>query len=767
MNENRPFTPIYILIGGAIISIILFAALHRMDQNAATEQFGSEVDSRISAISEITSEVENIVFSIRAFFDASEDVNRQEFSVWAKRFRERYGFVSGLLWVPKVTHDQREKFEIDARRSGAESFQIMEATGPRSVQRSRYRTEYFPINYIEPLAEYETYLGIDLLAVPGVKERLLQSIDENALIGLPLLFCDIEKYSSPYFLMCLPVYHSGGITFTETGRRKNFLGFVIGVFNSDDMFNSGISHLNSSHINLNIWSKNEALISFELSDRSELYQWQPELLSELGSSTSGLSDTHRLHLGSIELILYQVPSEEFIRSHRTYIPWFTLFIGLILSGLLSKMFSMQLNRTRKIEEAVDMRTRQLAQANKELQAAIERTRIMAEHAKAANQAKSAFLANMSHEIRTPMNGVLGMTTMLLETQMTEEQEEFAQTVKKSAEDLLRVINDILDFSKIEAGRLEIETIPFNLHSLISDIDAMFIPMASERKIDFKSLLHPDVPEFLKSDPVRIKQIMVNLTSNAMKFTRKGSVNLLVSAEQLDQSHIQLMVEVRDTGIGIPEEKQATIFGAFEQADTSTTRQFGGTGLGLSICQQLVEKMGGTIGLSSQPGKGSTFWFALPLEIDLEKINARERMASQEISLDNLIEEPVPEKPRIFGTLLLAEDNLVNRMLAVKLLEKIGYTVETAENGQIALDKLNNDPEAYQAVLMDVQMPTMDGLTATRTIRKDPKFKDLPIIAMTAHAMKGDREICLEAGMDDYISKPISIKNLEDVLERCL
>ncbi len=433
-------------------------------------------------------------------------------------------------------------------------------------------------------------------------------------------------------------------------------------------------------------------------------------------------------------------------------------LALALFGSMVSLIVVGLNTHHTI------RTLQVTQSD--LLATVALAQEARQHAEAASVAKGQFLANMSHEIRTPMNAILGMLTLTLKTNLSSQQLDYTTKAEAAAKSLLGLINDVLDFSKIEAHKMVLDPSPFRLDQLIRDLEAVLTANLAEKPIELHFDLDPRAPNSLIGDALRLRQVLINLMGNAIKFTHQGHVRLAIGVLAQTGEQVRLGFSVQDSGIGISPENQQRIFEGFSQAEASTTRRFGGSGLGLAISREMVNLMGGRLELESTLGRGSTFSFALELPLATQATQTvAPAESAQRDSPPGPSRDPAPTASGLHGMrLLVVEDNMVNQQVARELLTSEGARVELADNGQSCVSLLERNPRAFDAVLMDLQMPVMDGYMATRAIRHDLGLLELPIIAMTANAMANDRAACLAAGMNDHVGKPFDLRHLVAVLQ---
>jgi signal transduction histidine kinase/CheY-like chemotaxis protein len=715
---------VVLVVSGSIGAVLGARALAVNNAQTSRLGFASSSASIAAAVTLGLRHEQDLTLSANAFISGEPHVTQAKFLQWGRSMevRQRYPELLGLAFVVVVPHSQLASF---AARATAHPVAPL-TNGRFVVEPAGNRANYC-------FSDVELRLGGNLVpgagydycsTSPQASKNITGSVIARTLLpGLTALTVNT------------PVFRGGGTPATASGRRRAFLGW------------SGLGVLPSVLLRAALdGHPNMALALHRTADKSSFVFTSGAVPKHARSATINLNDGSSLQV-------FGAAISSGIFAHGTA-------IGLLVGGIaLSVLFGMLVF---VLATGRDRARRLVAEQTRELSEEVRLHALARDEAVESSNAKSVFVATVSHELRTPLAGVIGMTELLLETDLKPEQREYGEQVRSSSEGLLLVINDILDYSKIEAGKLALDIITFAPAELIAESCATLLPVARKKGVELEVTASPQLPALLRGDPGRLRQVMINLLSNAVKFTSEGQVKVGVTSTPIPDG-VRLRVEVADTGIGINEANLARLFEPFTQADNSTARIYGGTGLGLTISSQLVEIMGGTIGAASTPNEGSTFWFELPLAIATQSDHVSHAPAAfNALGVRDSAGMLTGAAPLV----LVAEDNPVNQLLATRMLDKCGFRSEVVNDGFEALEAIAHN--SYAAVLMDCQMPEMDGYDAAREIRRrEHAPTHMPIVATTAHSMSGDREKCLDAGMDDYVTKPIRAGELRDALARSM
>lgn len=687
------------------------------------------------------------LIAVKTLFDVHGSVSANTFDAMIAPWINRRPGVAALEWAPFIEGRARALIEENAALRGVENFAIREKVDGE-MQPAAQRDGYYPIFFVFPRSGNEATVGFDLASEP-TRRRALETALHTGNLTLTEPVRLVQSSSA--------VVTSLAFLSVENRRNPNgpALGLAVGVLRLTDMINRAarvariplgfeihLADLKSEGADQLIYTNRQADYAAE-HIRSEL---ESPFNPNVSNFTFGYRDwtivLHPSHSGFASLYYWQ--------------PWAIFVFGSMVSILLL-IYLRSLNRTEKY--VVDL----VARRTKELEDAREAAERAMNQAQQADRAKSEFIAHMSHEFRSPMTSILGYTQLASDNLdkdfSVDTLRDYLATIRGAGRHVLSLIGDILDISKIEAGRLILEEVPFDLHRICEEVTSMMLVPARAQENQLHLEIPADIPRWVIGDPVRFKQVLTNLVSNAIKFTKFGNIHLTVTPKSVTDDELSFRISVRDEGIGIPSNKLETIFEAFAQVDTSTSRRYGGTGLGLAICQRMVKAMGGKIKAESIEGRGSEFWFELTLpRSSAEAVAAIEKTEDQDIDGQ--------DKERVIGwNLLLVEDIEINRILAQKLLEQQGHTITPAANGQDALEKLAQDD--FDAVLMDIHMPVLDGVEATRQVRafEDPVKATIPILALTADISNDNLATFRAAGFDAHCTKPLDIKAINRELMR--
>ncbi|WP_430461299.1 CHASE domain-containing protein [Thalassolituus sp. LLYu03] len=698
--------------------LLLFSASLRHTQSLQQARFDRNAEEIAHTIDDLLREAENKLIAYAALYNASEAVTRQEFERFSQVIMGADDALWAIGWTPVIAADQRAAFEQQMRREYPD-FQLTEITDDGRLIPATPQAEYFPVVYIYPFEKNRRALGLNL----GANSARWEALKKARLLERPVATAPIMLAQGQHKLKAAIVYVPVfDVTHNLPHEDRQFIGYASGVIQMEGLLNTIATDAIQQGISLRITD--------EADGKQELLYEPHETLNPLYERFSYFADfgTRRYH---IELLA----NDHIAAGGKDWTSWMVVTGGFMLASLFQVFILLVTGTVEHVRSEVQIKTRELVKTT--------------EQANSANQAKSRFLANMSHELRTPMNAIIGFIGLCLKTDLTDKQRDYLTKSQMASEILLALINESLDYAKIEAGQLHLSKHEFSLPELLTKIKALFDLRAQEKQLGFRIQVDDGVPATFMGDELRIEQILLNLLSNAFKFTSAGEITVHIAWKKAES---RLFIKVTDSGIGIPADHLPHLFEAFRQADSSTSRRFGGTGLGLSISRQLANMMDGDISVTSTEHQGSCFTVSLALEAlsdDTTDLNSSEAQ---------LHEQANAEEPLGGIHCLLVEDVLMNQILAQELLTQFGAQVTIADNGRIAVDMLSEGLRP-DVVLMDIQMPELDGLQATRALRTIAGCETLPVIAMTANAMDTDIRDCREAGMQAHIAKPINAHDM--------
>jgi len=734
--------------------LVLFFGSMQIYRQSQADQLAKVANQMYLDIEQRFSDATSKLLAYSAFFQASDFVSTADFDAFSNTVVARDPTFQAVGWTPAVSHERRAEVEAGVRARGYPDYTFTEPSANGLVVAGQRET-YYPVLYIYPFEANKSAFGLDLGANAERLAALRRAFNERQSIATAPIHLIQELEQALGFILYLPVFQAKAASPVSLAENR-FLGYVSGVFRIPTVLNR---------------AKHEAGvigIGIDMSDVTDAQRPQPLQISDLSASPGVTPVIHTFELGQRQYQLCFFISEDYRGDGKDWTSWIILTGGFLIAALFNSVILMLMATTQNIRNEVARKTEDLLNATQE---AVE-----------ANDAKTKFLANMSHEFRTPLNAIIGLNELCLRTPLTSLQTDYLSKAQLASNTLLALINNTLDYAKIESGKLQIENAEFSLLAIIEKTQAIFSTQALQKGLTFDVSVPARMPSILIGDALRVEQILLNLCSNAFKFTERGGITLALVIRSQTATSIALELIVSDTGIGISSRQQPHLFESFRQADTSTARQYGGTGLGLTISRQFVELMGGVIEVHSELGHGSQFSVRLmfpigagsklvdgmvlnqKLAVPLNRLPRDVTEPALAVATDGTAQAPPTNVPR--GTLsglaiLIVEDNAINRLVAEGLLRSEGAEISLAQDGYQALEILKSKPD-LDLILLDVQMPGMDGYEVARTIRAmTGEVSHIPIMAMTANVMADDVALCLAAGMDDHIGKPLDINAMAD------
>ncbi|MDD9877421.1 MAG: CHASE domain-containing protein [Magnetovibrio sp.] len=748
---------------GAALSVAAFVDVKTSNQMASDAVFESDSRNRFHAVADALDDHLGRLQALGTYFDVSYGTTRAQFEQFATRLIEGADGIQALEWVPRVPAARRKSLEEVARFSGVRGFTFTERGPDGAMVPVRERAEYYPVYFLQPVPGNVKALGFDLASNPVRKQALEKARDSGEMVfsGRVSLVQDARDQFG--ILAFRPVYRRDRPSDTPASRRAAIRGFVLAVFRIGDLVERSFAE-----------PLEQARVAMVLRDMTA-----PEAERLLFPADRDMADAsmalgggkmvafdHHVGARTWRVIFSPMPGHALLKTD--WNAWTVLIAGLVMTGLLTLVIATLLNREQFAAHMVDVRTRELDANQAQMKKYVEKLEVSQEAlrkrtwemskladdfrdqknlAESSEKSKSEFLASMSHEIRTPMAGVLGLADVLLESDLDNAQRDTVRKIKSAGQSLLTILNDILDLSKLEVGKLQIEAIDFQIGEVINDAIDLVRNRAEEKGLYLSVDILKSLPQAVCGDPTRIRQVLINLVGNAVKFTHEGGVSVRVRHQVLGEGKYLLRFEVEDTGIGISEEIQGSLFDDFTQGDTSTSRRYEGTGLGLAISRRLTTLMSGEIGVDSEEGRGSIFWFTAVVEAATTRARGRDR------SLD--VDSVSVTRPL---RILVAEDNELNQMILNSVLEPLGHDITIVSSGMEAVETVKSG--GFDIILMDVRMPELDGPEATQAIRRLPgEVADIPIVAVTADVMEENVRGYAAAGMNATVFKPIDRRRL--------